>query len=408
MTVHLRGAGTTPPRKRIAVLGSTGSIGRAALEVIKHLGPPYRVCALSANSSWQLLAEQAREFRPERVVLGDERHAEAMRREMGRMGRAGRRPAPVLFVGRKALEDAAAAPEADVVLLAVVGAAGLPPAVAAVKAGKMLAIANKEPLVMAGDLIMRLARKTGARILPVDSEHSGVMQAMRSGARKEVRRIIITASGGPFCNLPAAKIRNATKAQALAHPTWKMGDKITIDSATMMNKALEIIEAKWLFGLRPDQIEVVIHPQSVVHAVVEFCDGAMVAQVAAPDMKLPIQFALTHPERLDGVAGAINLAAISALTFIAPDAEKFPALKLGYQAAREGGTMGAVLSAANEVAVEAFLNDRLLFGGIVEAVGQVMASHRVKPRPTLVQILEADRWARTEAERLIASACAKR
>jgi 1-deoxy-D-xylulose-5-phosphate reductoisomerase len=393
--------------KRIAVLGSTGSIGRAALEVIRHLGPPYRVWALSANSSWQLLAEQVREFRPERVVLGDERHAEAMRREMGRMGRAGSRPAPVLFVGRKALEDAAAAPEADVVLLAVVGAAGLPPAVAAVKAGKMLAIANKEPLVMAGDLIMRLARKTGARILPVDSEHSGVMQAMRSGARKEVRRIIITASGGPFYNLPAAKIRNATKAQALAHPTWKMGDKVTIDSATMMNKALEIIEAKWLFGLRPDQIEVVIHPQSVVHAVVEFCDGAMVAQVAAPDMKLPIQFALTHPERLDGVAGAINLAATSALTFIAPDAAKFPALKLGYQAAREGGTMGAVLSAANEVAVDAFLNDRLPFGGIVEAVGRVMASHRVKPRPTLVQVLEADRWARAEAERLIASAFAK-
>jgi len=389
--------------KRIAVLGSTGSIGRAALEVIRHLGPAYRVCALSANSSWELLAEQVREFRPKRVVIGDERHAEAMRRRI--VERGGRRGVPAILLGREGLEEVAASSEADIVLLAVMGAAGLPAALAAVNAGKTLAIANKEPLVMAGDLLMRLARKTGARILPVDSEHSGVMQAMRSGAWKEVRRIVITASGGPFYKLPPEKIRNATKAQALAHPTWKMGDKITIDSATMMNKALEIIEAKWLFDLRPDQIEVVIHPQSIVHAIVEFCDGAMVAQVSVPDMKVPIQFALTYPERLDGVANSIDLAATSALTFIAPDDEKFPALKLGYQAARQGGTMGAVLSAANEVAVAAFLKDRLHFGGIVDTVSRVMASHRPARRPTLNDIFEADRWAREEAEKVIIQSC---
>ena len=385
--------------KRIAILGSTGSIGRAALEVIRHLGPSYRAWALSANSSWELLADQVAEFRPERVVIGEERHAEAMRR---RMAGAGRRRGLQILVGKKGLEEVAASPKADIVLLAVMGAAGLPAAIAAVKAGKTLAIANKEPLVMAGDLLMRLARKTGACVLPVDSEHSGVMQAMRSGARKEVRRIVITASGGPFYNMPAEKIRHATKEKALAHPTWKMGNKITIDSATMMNKALEIIEAKWLFGLRPDQIEVVIHPQSIVHAVVEFCDGAMMAQMAAPDMKLPIQFALTYPDRLDGVANPISLGATSALTFIAPNDEKFPALKLGYQAAREEGTMGAVLSAANEVAVAAFLNDRLHFGGIVDTVGRVMAAHRSVPRPTLANILEADRWARSEAQKAIA------
>jgi 1-deoxy-D-xylulose-5-phosphate reductoisomerase len=306
-----------------------------------------------------------------------------------------------ILTGKDSLEQTAASPDTDIVLLAVVGAAGLPAALAAVNAGKTLAIANKEPLVMAGDLVMRAARERGAAVIPVDSEHSGVMQALRSGSREEVRRIIITASGGPFCNVPADQVRNATKEQALAHPTWKMGDKITIDSATMMNKALEIIEAKWFFGLSPDQIEVVIHPQSIVHAFVEFCDGSMVAQMALPDMKLPIQFALTYPERMNGIAKSISLAGTTALAFMPPDMEKFPALRLGYQAAREGGTMGAVLNAANEAAVAAFLSDRLNFGGIVQTVGRVMKSHRLVRNPGLEQIMEADRWARQEAERLI-------
>jgi 1-deoxy-D-xylulose-5-phosphate reductoisomerase len=384
--------------KRIAVLGSTGSIGRAALEVIRHLGRDYRVTALAARTSWRLLAEQAREFRPDRVVLCDRRHAADMHRALQKARLHG---STRLLVGKEALEEVAALPGTDVTLLAIVGAAGLPAALAALKAGKTLAIANKEPLVMAGEMVMRAARRNGAAIIPVDSEHSGVLQALRSGARQEVRRIIITASGGPFYDLPLGRIRNATKAEALAHPTWKMGSKITIDSATMMNKALEIIEAKWLFGLEADQIEVVIHPQSIVHAFVEFRDGSMVAQMAPPDMRLPIQLALTYPKRLDGITASVSLARTGVLTFRQPDLRKFPALRLGHQAAREGGTLGAVLNAANEVAVAAFLNDRMHFGGIVETVGRVMGAHRNTPTPTLKEILAADRWARGEAERLI-------
>lgn len=378
--------------KGIAVLGSTGYIGRASLEVIRHLGPGYRVRTLSANSNWRLLAEQVREFHPARVVIGDEQYAQKIRECVDDQS-------VEILCGKEALEEVAAAPDTDAVVLATMGAAGLMPAMAAVKAHKILAIANKEPLVMAGDLLMRTARQAGATILPVDSEHSAVLQALRTGARREVRRIIITASGGPFYNMPTEQMANATREQALAHPTWKMGDKVTIDSATLMNKALEIIEAKWLFDLRAEQIEVVIHPQSLVHAFVEFCDGSMMAQVAQPDMRLPIQFALTYPERVNGITNFLSFDKVRALTFAPPDMQKFPALQLGYQAAREGGTMGAVLSGANEVAVEAFLKGQLKFGHIVEVVARVMAAHKLVPNPTLEGILEADRWAREEAKK---------
>jgi 1-deoxy-D-xylulose-5-phosphate reductoisomerase len=297
--------------------------------------------------------------------------------------------------------ELAALDGADVVVAAMVGAAGLGPALAAVTAGKRLALANKEALVMAGHLVTAAAREHGAEIVPVDSEHSAIFQALRAGRREELDHVTLTASGGPFYRRSAAELTGITPAEALAHPTWQMGPKVTIDSATLMNKALEVIEARWLFDLRPEQIRVLVHPQSIVHSMVTFADGSTLAQMSTPDMQMPIQYALTHPGRRPGLTAALDLAAVGSLTFAEPDLMRFPALRLGFEVARAGGTSGAVLNAANEVAVEAFLGGRLAFTDIVKVSERVLSTHTPTPGPDLETILRADAWAREEAKRCL-------
>jgi len=368
--------------RRIAVLGSTGSIGVNALDVLRHLPEECRVSGLAARSNWKLLAEQIREFHPSCVAVTEE----SARREI----------APYLNGGSLSGDPCDLVGEADVVLSGITGSAGLRPGLAALQAGKTLALANKESLVVAGPLMMEAARRTGAEIVPVDSEHNAVFQAMRSGRREEVRRVILTASGGPFLN--REDLRDVTVEEALKHPTWNMGAKITIDSATMFNKALEIVEARWLFELDANQIEVVIHPQSIVHSIVEFKDGSMIAQLGVPDMRTPIQYALTHPERRTGLAKSLDLAKVGSLTFREPSVEKFPSLLLGRRAAEVGGTMGAVLNGANEAAVEMFLARKIPFLRIFEMVRGVMDRHRPVPSPTLEETIQADAWARAEAK----------
>jgi len=380
--------------KGVAVLGSTGSIGRNALQVAADHPDRFRILALAAGRNWRLLAEQARRFVPRYCVLSDPSGIGELRRELDSL------PVEVL-AGPEGWDAIVGDPDVETVLLAVVGAAGLPAAVAALRSGKRLAIANKECLVMAGEIFSAAAEEQGAEILPVDSEHSAIFQAIRAGRPAEVRRVILTASGGPFRRMPRTAIENVTPEEALRHPIWSMGEKITIDSATMMNKALEILEAKWLFGLRPDQIEVAVHPQSIVHSMVEFHDGAVVAQMGVPDMKIPIQFALSYPDRLPRSDPGFRFRDFAELTFEEPDTGKFPALRLGHAAAEAGGTMGAVLNAANEVAVQGFLDRRIRFPRIAAIVEEVMATHDPRPVRSLEDVTEADRWARTEAQRLV-------
>ncbi|MBI2825052.1 MAG: 1-deoxy-D-xylulose-5-phosphate reductoisomerase [Planctomycetia bacterium] len=378
----------------IAVLGSTGSVGRSTLAVIAASGGRLRAVALSAHSRTALLAQQAVECRPRFVVVTD---GEAASRQDWSDLPAGTE----LVVGPKALEEIVARVEIDVVLAAIVGSAGLRSTWAAIAAGKMIALANKETLVVAGPLVMDLAARRGARILPVDSEHSAVFQAMQAGRREDVRRIVLTASGGPFRNHTSEQLAHVTIEEALAHPTWDMGPKITIDSATMMNKALEIIEARWLFQLDVDQIEVMIHPQSMVHSMVEFVDGSVVAQLSPPDMKLPIQYALEYPRRSPGVAERMDWRRNIELTFEPADAQRFPALELGREVARAGGTTGAVLNAANEAAVAGFLKGELAFGDIVPACRDVLQHHDFDPSPTLDDLIRLDGWARQEVSRWV-------
>ncbi len=378
--------------KRIAVLGSTGSIGTSCLEVADAHRDRFSVVALTTNSRWQLMADQARRFGPRWAVVADEsRRADVPADAFGNGTELG--------FGSDALERIVSHADVDVVVSGIVGAAGLRSTWAAVESGKTVAIANKETLVVAGPLIMDLARRTGATLLPVDSEHSAVFQSLHSGRPAEVRRIVLTASGGPFRTWSADTLAGVTPQQALAHPTWSMGPKISIDSATMMNKALEIVEARWLFDLAPDLIDVVIHPQSIIHALVEFVDGSLIAQLSPPDMKLPIQYALTWPERADGASPRLNLTEALRLELEPPDLERFPALRLGYETARRGGTCGAVLNAANEAAVQRFLEGRLAFPDITRACRDVLAYHDYDPSPTLARLLELDRWARQETER---------
>ncbi|MEJ5342238.1 MAG: 1-deoxy-D-xylulose-5-phosphate reductoisomerase [Thermogutta sp.] len=379
----------TDSSQGIAVLGSTGSIGRNALEVIAASEGRLRAVVLVARSNTQLLERQAHEHRPTLVVVTD---PEAARRH----GVWNLPPETELRVGEEAVLEAVSSPTVDRVLSAYVGIAGLRATWKAVEAGKTVALANKESLVVAGPLITQLAQQTGAQILPVDSEHSAVFQALRSGQPKEVRRIILTASGGPFRTKKKEELASVTVEEALAHPTWKMGRKITVDSATLMNKALEIIEARWLFGVTAEQIAVVIHPQSIVHSMVEFVDGSVIAQLSPPDMRLPIQYALYYPERCPGIARKIDWTQVLDLRFEPPDPERFPAIRLGLEAARRGGTAGAVLNAANEAAVECFLQGRLRFDQIVPACEAVLESHPFDPEPTLERIFELDSWARRE------------
>ena len=332
------------------MLGSTGSIGTSCLDVIRHLGGRLRVTGLAAWQNRELLSEQASEFRPEWVVLGSDEVA-----------------LPVVssgircYRGFAALDDLIRHPETGTVVCAMVGAAGLPAAWAAVDAGKRVALANKESLVVAGGLLMQRASETGAQVIPVDSEHSAIFQCLQSGRRGEVRRVILTASGGPFRGWSREQMSGVTPAMALQHPTWRMGPKITVDSATMMNKALEIIEARWLFGLTREQLAVCVHPQSLVHSLVEYEDGSVIAQMSPPDMRLPIQYALTYPERVSGPTKRTDWSIPQTLQLLPPDFEAFPALRLGFEVAASGGTCGAVLNAANEVAVERFLQGKLDF-----------------------------------------------
>ncbi len=380
--------------RNIAVLGSTGSIGCSTLDVIRASQGRFRAVALTAHRRLGKLCQQAAEFQPAWVVGT---HAETC---------AGfdwsRLPASVQHrEGHQALCRLVQDPQVDIVVAAIVGSAGLTGTWAAIEAGKTVALANKETLVMAGPLVMDLARRHGARILPVDSEHSAVFQCLELGRRQDVKRVILTASGGPFRLHTAEDLEKVSVQQALAHPTWDMGPKITIDSATMMNKALEIIEARWLFELEPEQIEVVVHPQSVVHSLVEYRDGSVIAQLSPPDMRLPIQFALTYPDRLESPADKLDLSTAIQMDFFPADEERFPALQLGHEVARSGGTAGAVLNAANEAAVAGFLDGRLGFTEIVRACRAVLENHHYDPTPTLEELLRLDTWAREEVSRWI-------
>jgi 1-deoxy-D-xylulose-5-phosphate reductoisomerase len=381
-------------RKRIVILGSTGSIGRAALEVIAALPDDVQVVGLAAGNNWRLLAEQAARFGVSNIALAAESGCEKLRRSCP--------GATEVLTGSMGVAKLVRESGANFVLSAIVGAAGLPATLAAVECGMDVALANKESLVVAGSLIMPLARERGGRLIPVDSEHSAVFQALQGGRREEVHKIYLTASGGPFRTWSRERIEQATLAEALQHPTWEMGPKITIDSATMMNKALEVIEATYLFGLTPDRIEVVVHPESIVHAMVEYCDGSVIAQLGPPDMKTPIQYAITFPRRVSGLAEPLRWDQVGALNFEPPDFARFPALRLGYEAARQGGTSGAALNAANEAAVECFRNGEIRFGEIAELTEQVFRRHRWIEQPTLEELLECDAWARKEV-----SACCR-
>jgi 1-deoxy-D-xylulose-5-phosphate reductoisomerase len=373
--------------KSIALLGSTGSVGRSTLDLVSRWDGRFRVAALGAGRNVELLEEQVRRFQPSLVSMSTEEGARELRRRLGG-------PSPEIVVGEEGARAVATESEAQIVVGAIVGAAGLGPTLGAVEAGRTVALANKESLVVAGELVTAAAERSGARLLPVDSEHNAVHQCLRSGEEGELRRLVLTASGGPFRQASAREIAEATPEQALAHPTWDMGPKISIDSATLMNKGLEVIEARWLFGVGPGSIDVVVHPQSIVHSMVELLDGSFIAQLGPTDMRHPIQYALTWPERWETVLPRLDPTELGRLDFEAPDTERFPCLALAYRALEEGGHAPAVLNAANEVAVEAFLASRLSLPGIAAVVEDTLAACGPGPAAELEQVLAADRNAR--------------
>src|SRR6266566_1695967 len=375
-------------RKRVVILGATGSIGESALKVACDIPERMEIVGLAAKSNAQKLAEAANEVRPESVCLVDETRIDVLRRALDYQ--------PRIFSGEEGLLEIACLTNADMVLVAIVGTGGLRPALAAIEAGKDLAVASKEILVMAGEIVMREARENHVHVLPVDSEHNAIFQCL-DGRASEVRRIILTASGGPFRETPANRLGDVTVEEALKHPTWNMGPKITIDSATLFNKGLEMIEAHWLFGVEMKRVEVVIHPQSIVHSMVEFADGSMLAQLSYSNMCFPIQYAMTWPDRVPNTLPPLDFSTLSKLEFFPPRYEDFPALNLARRAGEAGGTLPAVMNAANEVAVAAFLNRRVRFSQIWETVAQVMDQHRTVAHPDLDAILAADQWARAEA-----------
>ncbi|HLO01885.1 MAG TPA: 1-deoxy-D-xylulose-5-phosphate reductoisomerase [Symbiobacteriaceae bacterium] len=376
--------------RSVAILGSTGSIGTQALDVIRQHPERFRVTALAAGRQVQLLAEQVREFRPVLVSVPSPVEAEALRALLA----PGERPA--ILTGPEGLEAVATEPGAEILLTSVVGALGLQPTLAGIRAGKAIALANKETLVAAGELVMAEAARYGAPIIPVDSEHSALFQCLVGEEKAKVARLILTASGGPFRG--RKDLSGIRKEQALKHPRWVMGAKVTIDSASLMNKALEMIEARWLFGLPMQQIDVLVHPQSIVHSLVEYVDGNQIAQLGPTDMRLPIQYALGYPERLESrVLPRLNLAQVGTLTFEEPDQETFPSLDFARWATEVGGTLPAVMNAANEVAVARFLADELSFGSIFRLVEAVMKQHDPSPALELATILDADGWARRMA-----------
>ncbi len=382
-------------KKVLSILGSTGSIGGSTLEVVRQFPERFQVCALAAGRNIGLLLEQIKVFKPSLVAVLDQHLAAQV--QQGLMGESYR---PEVCFGPDGYARVATFPDAQMLVSAMVGAAGLLPTLAAIQAGKDLALANKETLVIAGQIVMQLAAQKGIRILPVDSEHSAIFQALQGNHHHALKRILLTASGGPFFNKTAEELAKVTPEAALRHPNWSMGRKITIDSATLMNKGLEVIEAHWLFGVPVEQIAIHIHPESIVHSMVEYIDGSVIAQMGIPDMKIPIAYALAYPERLPVQSPPLDLFRLRKLNFFPPDEEKFPCLRLAYDACRRGSTLPAVLNAANEVAVEAFLNGGIGFMGIPQVIEKVMRSHHPAASPTLENILEADRWARKEAEDL--------
>src|SRR6266480_3159301 len=380
---------TSGERKRVVILGATGSIGESALKVARDIPERMEIVGLAANSNAEKLAAAANETRAQSVCLVDETKIDTLQRELAYK--------PRIFAGQKGLREIACLTNAEIVLVAIVGTGGLRPALAAIEAGKDLAVASKEILVMAGEIVMREARDNEVQVLPVDSEHNAIFQCLEGKSSVDVRRIILTASGGPFRETPRKDFNSITPEQALKHPTWNMGPKITIDSATLFNKGLEMIEAHWLFGVEMDRVEVVIHPQSIVHSMVEFADGSILAQLSYSNMCFPIQYAVTWPDRVPNTLPPLDFSKLSKLEFFTPRYDDFPALKLARQAGETGGTLPAVLNAANEVAVAAFLDQKVSFPSISQIVEEVMNRHRSVAHPDLDAILRADQWARGQA-----------
>lgn len=380
--------------KNVVLLGSTGSIGTSTIKVADDLPDQIRLIGLAAGGNSDLLLEQTRKHQPAVISISDPAKAKELQAMLG--------VSTQVHCGNEGLLKLATLPSADIVLIAIVGTAGLQPALAAIRAGKDIAVASKEILVMAGEIVMNEARKYGVRVLAVDSEHSAIFQCLDGKPTSSVRQLLLTASGGPFrskTDWPKEKFSEITVERALKHPSWVMGRKITIDSATLFNKGLEMIEARWLFDIEMARVGVVVHPQSIVHSMVEFVDGSLIAQLSTPDMCLPIQYALTYPARSASDRVQTNFPKIGTLTFEEPDVERFPAIELARRAGEVGGTLPAVLNAANEVAVEAFVNRKINFPQITETVRRTMDAHKVVAHPTLEKILEADAWARQEAAR---------
>lgn len=377
--------------KNIILLGSTGSIGKNTLEVVDRNRERFTIVGLSAKSNLPLLQAQIEQFSPEIVAVYDERAAAELRRAVKIK----------VVSGYEGLIEVATYDKGDIVISAIVGAAGLLPTLAAIKKGKTIGLANKETLVIAGNLVTEEAKKKDVKIIPVDSEHSAIFQCIEKRSPSEIRRIILTASGGPFRGRSRRELHNVKVEEALRHPNWSMGAKITVDSATLMNKGLEVIEASWLFNLSPERIDVVIHPESIIHSMVEFSDGTIIAQLSRPNMKAPIAYALSYPERLSDIVEPLNFATLKSLTFEKPDREAFPCLDLAYSAIKEGGTMPAVLNASNEVAVEAFLKERIGFNKIPSVIERVMKRHNKLPCKSIEEVIEADAWARQEAEEVL-------
>ena len=380
--------------KNISILGSTGSIGRQTLEVISDNEDKYNVVGLAGGGNLELLAEQIKRFKPLSASVKDEALALELKKEVGGSGTE-------ILYGDEGACTVASLEEACTVVSAMVGASGLKPTLSAIRAGKNIALANKETLVIAGEIITKEAKDKNVTILPVDSEHSALFQALQCGNRKEVKRLILTASGGPFLDTPVEELKDVTPEVALKHPTWVMGKKITIDSATLMNKGFEVIEAKWLFGLGAQMISVWIHPQSIVHSMVEYIDGSIISQMGVPDMRIPISYALSYPQRTDRKGEEAKPGDFTELTFREADFDKFPSLSLAFRALEEGGTMPSVMNGANEVAVETFLSGRIGFKDIVKTVERVMGLHKVTAADTLEAVIQSDKWARETAGSII-------
>jgi len=380
--------------KHLAILGSTGSIGVNTLDIVRQFPERFEVTSLSAGVNTQLLKQQILQFRPKMVSVLSKELSEALQRELSHLS-------VEIVHGVEGLIRVATHPEVDQVVSAIVGAVGLIPTLSAIKTGKTIALANKESLVMAGKIVMEEARRNHAQIFPVDSEHSAIFQALLGHQKEDVRRLILTASGGPFLHLPIARLQEVTVKEALSHPHWEMGKKITIDSASLMNKGLEVIEAHWLFNIPVEKIAVQIHPQSVVHSMVEYIDGSIVAQMGIADMRIPIAYALSFPQRLNLKLPPLNLSQTSPLTFSPPDPERFPCLKLAYRSIEIGETMPAILNAANEIAVNAFLEGSIKFTEVPLLLQRVMEEHEVRLARTIEDILKADHWAREKAKAIL-------